>query len=75
VVEPSPPAGRVPRPTLRRGDVGDLVKLVQRRCKVDADGLFGAKTEAAVRDFQRIAGLLADGIVGPKTWQKFDESG
>jgi len=71
-VEPSPAAGQAPRPTLRRGDTGDLVKVVQRRCQVDADGLFGAKTEAAVREFQRRAGLLADGIVGPITWAKID---
>jgi hypothetical protein len=34
---------------------------------VKRDGWFDAETEAAVRDFQRDVGLVADGIAGPKT--------
>lgn len=34
------------------------------------DGLFGAKTAEAVRDFQDGNGLGVDGIVGPDTWGK-----
>jgi peptidoglycan hydrolase-like protein with peptidoglycan-binding domain len=34
------------------------------------DGAFGAKTETAVKAFQSVNGLYADGVVGPKTMQK-----
>ncbi|MBA2734757.1 MAG: peptidoglycan-binding protein, partial [Acidobacteria bacterium] len=33
---------------------------------------FGAKTEAAVRAFQRTHRLTPDGIVGPRTWRALD---
>lgn len=60
--------------TLRRGDRGEDVKVLQRalrRAGFDAgniDGIFGSRTEAAVRAFQRANGLQADGIVGRRTW-------
>ena len=36
--------------------------------KLAVDGIYGAGTEAAVRVFQRIFDLEADGIVGRQTW-------
>jgi hypothetical protein len=33
----------------------------------EPDGIFGAFTERAVKEFQRNVGLVADGIVGPET--------
>lgn len=66
------PSGNVP--TLRRVSTGELVKSVQEylNYKIGAgltvDGVFGSKTEEAVKAFQRAHGLTADGVVGPKTW-------
>ena len=34
------------------------------------DGIFGPKTEAAVKTYQKSHGLVQDGIVGPKTWKE-----
>lgn len=61
--------------TIKLGDAGDDVKRLQRvfaREKAllpdDVDGVFGPKTEQAVKDFQQSEGLVADGVVGPITW-------
>ena len=54
--------------TLKRGSRGDEVKQVQTLLGIDADGLFGKKTEAAVKAFQAANGLKVDGIVGKNTW-------
>jgi peptidoglycan hydrolase-like protein with peptidoglycan-binding domain len=56
------------KPTLRRDDRGEDVRLVQRAVGEEDDGKFGPNTEAAVRRFQRERDLVPDGIVGPKTW-------
>src|ERR1044071_3710511 len=69
---PSFPGAPPGRPTLRRGATGELVKQVQTRVGVTADGEFGPKTEAALRTFQRSHNLVPDGIVGPKTWAALD---
>jgi hypothetical protein len=73
-VEPKSPREDVPTPrsTLRRGSTGELVKQVQEKVGVAADGDFGSKTEAAVRVFQRTHDMVPDGIVGPKTWAALD---
>ena len=38
--------------------------------KGTVDGIIGAKTRAAIRSFQEEQGLVVDGKVGPKTWEK-----
>jgi hypothetical protein len=57
--------------TLRRGARGDEVKTLQAKLGIEADGVFGPGTEAAVRQFQRDKALVPDGIVGPATWKLF----
>jgi murein DD-endopeptidase MepM/ murein hydrolase activator NlpD len=70
--------GRFGRPPLgsrllRQGDAGWDVAAFQFRLawrgfpSGDFDGVFGAHVEAAVRSFQRWAGLSVDGIAGPAT--------
>jgi metacaspase-1 len=68
-------------PTLRRGSRGpDVVRLQQQLSAAGfdpgaADGIFGGRTDAAVRSFQTARGLVADGIVGPKTWAALNSGG
>jgi hypothetical protein len=60
---------------LRLGDQGDEVRKLQALLNRDyplyshleEDGDFGPATDSVVREFQRRAGLLVDGIVGPET--------
>ena len=81
VSSPSTPP-TVERPTLRRGDKGDAVILLQSELirlgyplpKYGIDGDFGKETEMAVKQFQQDNRLTADGVVGPKTWKALDGS-
>ncbi|GAA3948317.1 hypothetical protein GCM10022406_32690 [Hymenobacter algoricola] len=75
------PAG--PRPTLRLGARGELVRHLQCRLNFHRvnlpqplveDGDWGSKTQAAVRRFQQGKGLAADAVVGPQTWAQLDGS-
>ena len=71
-----------PGTPLRKGDSNENVVVLQvmlNRIAQDypaipkitpPDGIFGNRTEAAVKQFQRIFNLTPDGIVGPGTWYK-----
>ena len=67
-------------PTLERGSKGDdVTDLQQGLIELDfkpgeVDGIFGVLTDSAVRSFQTWAQATADGIVGPLTWEKFDNA-
>lgn len=58
---------------LKRGSTGDEVRWLQETLSAlgyscgTADGIFGTKTEAAVRRFQAAQGLTVDGIAGVNT--------
>lgn len=57
---------------VKKGAKGSAVTNIQKLlnkngAKLDVDGAFGPKTEAAVRKFQKKAKLKPDGIVGPLT--------
>jgi peptidoglycan hydrolase-like protein with peptidoglycan-binding domain len=70
---------------VRQGSRGDAVRAVQEEMRfrdlsdepgkaLAVDGIFGPKTDAAVRAFQRavahdVPSFPVDGIVGPLTWQ------
>lgn len=63
------------------GGVGQAwyVKKLEKRLrqlgykKVKVDQWFGAVTESAVKNFQKLTGLKVDGIVGKETWVKLFE--
>lgn len=61
--------------TLKINMSGAPVRALQTGLKkagwnITADGIFGAKTDKAVREFQMKNALTVDGIVGAKTWDK-----
>jgi peptidoglycan hydrolase-like protein with peptidoglycan-binding domain len=69
--------------TVKHGSKGPAVRAVQDQINfrngknghtLNVDGVYGRRTEMAVRAFQRamaaeISGFRVDGIVGPQTWQ------
>jgi peptidoglycan/xylan/chitin deacetylase (PgdA/CDA1 family) len=64
----------VEHPVLRKGSSGESVVYLQQRLRKlgfdsgPIDGIFGSRTEGAVKLFQASNNLKADGIVGTKTW-------
>ena len=77
IIKPSAPAV-----TLREGDTGRDVELIQRKLNristnfpgipkiYPTDGFFGSSTTDAVRKFQEVFGLDQDGLVGRATWNQ-----
>lgn len=67
------PVVTAPTSTLKPGDTGKQVKILQGALKAlgfltgKADGDYGPNTQNAVEQFQSSKGLTADGIVGPAT--------
>src|ERR1700759_5050739 len=69
------------QPTIKPGATGTAVLRLQRALRrtaalgVALDGVFGAKTETAVKEFQQASRLTVDGIVGPLTWAALPDGG
>ena len=75
------------KPTIRKGSTGpyvvecqnDLLQLGYDIGPAGADGKFGAKTQAAVKEFQKDHTdqngnpLKVDGVIGPSTWWALDQ--
>ncbi|MFP5346700.1 MAG: peptidoglycan-binding domain-containing protein [Actinomycetes bacterium] len=59
------------RPDPRPSEWVRALQTELRRNEFDiaVDGIFGPRTEAAVRQAQQGAGLAVDGVVGPQTWR------
>lgn len=55
------------------GSRGDEVRRIQNKLKAlgyfngTVDGIYGAKTQSAVKRYQQSVGITADGVAGPKT--------
>lgn len=74
---PLVPFGTEPKVAIKIGARGDVVRYLQGALKkggfaIPVDGNFGEITDQFVRFFQHLAGLTADGVVGPKTWAAVD---
>jgi hypothetical protein len=70
---PTQPTTQAPQQTLKPGDTGEQVKILQRALTAlhfspgKADGDYGPTTQAEVEKFQLSKGLAEDGVVGPQT--------
>ena len=67
-------------PVLKKGSNDPAVRDLQEALKAlghdpgPVDGIFGAKTESAVKKFQQAREIAADGVVGRVTWINIDEA-
>ncbi|MET7639132.1 peptidoglycan-binding protein [Streptomyces sp. NPDC005438] len=70
--DPTPPPS-VEYPSLKQGSTGADVTTAQYLLRAQghstaADGEFGPQTAAQAKAFQSSKKLVADGVIGPKTW-------
>ncbi|MGH8432727.1 MAG: peptidoglycan-binding domain-containing protein [Solimonas sp.] len=67
-------------PLLKQGSKDPAVRDLQEALKAlghdpgPIDGIFGGRTESAVKAFQRLREIPVDGIVGRVTWINIDEA-
>ena len=78
--EPGEDMPPYPGTLLQIGSRGEAVRFMQNRLReisiyypsipvIAADGIYGSNTAAAVRAFQEMMGITADGIIGQQTWE------
>lgn len=72
VVEWLPPRIlRLTKPCQIGQDVKDLQLAIRKAgVRINYDGLFGSDTDRAVKEYQKLQGMVADGIVGTQTQKK-----
>lgn len=74
-----PACGTAGYPIVKRGSISTYVLIAQDDLNTlgfstgSLDGIFGSRTEQAVRNYQRSRGLGDDGIVGCNTWRSLQE--
>ena len=74
-----PACGTAGYPLIRRGSISTYVLIAQDDLNTlgyntgGLDGIFGGRTEEAVRNYQRSRGLGVDGIIGCNTWRSLQE--
>lgn len=81
-IEQTSTSNEITYSTIKKGSKGNLVRIAQEKLivkgyklpKFGIDGDFGSETEEVVKQFQRHNGLADDGIIGPKTWTKLNDS-
>jgi peptidoglycan hydrolase-like protein with peptidoglycan-binding domain len=67
-------------PVLKQGSTGAEVRDLQQALKAlgfdpgPVDGIFGARTQGAVKAFQQAREIAVDGVVGRVTWINIDEA-
>lgn len=66
--------------TIKLGSSGEDVLILQKKLKdhgylIAETGIFDETVRKIVLSFQRVRGLVIDGIVGPKTWEELDKIG
>ena len=68
----------IPFKVLKRGDSNIYVKYLQYALHIMCwkvkpfDGIFGAGTETAVKNYQKSQNLTQDGLVGENTWKSLN---
>ena len=76
----TPACSTVGFPQLKRGSLSNYVLIAQDDLNTlgyttgGLDGIFGAATQNAVRNYQRSVGLSVDGIIGCNTWRSLQEA-